>query len=130
MDAFDRIYNSCFMADMFEILCRPDDLHYNGVAGELYTRLLDYDEDIPLSLLLTNEYVKNDEYTAMRILTKWRYPDTVLFNNDIEYDGHLTCLAWGIIKEFMDDGGYETYDIPESVQTQVSLIGELFSTKI
>ena len=114
MDAFNLIKKSKFMDEMFECLCRPDDLHYNGVAGELYTRLCSYDEDIPLSLLFSNLHVRDDEYTSMRIIIEY-FEAT---SSGIQFPVEATRAvkrAWIIIKNFMeDDGGYQCYDIPGS----------------
>ena len=102
------------MADIFDVLCRPDDLSYNGVAGELYTRLCDDDEEIPLELLFTNEWVRDDEYTAMRIVID--YIEAISMGVKFPLDARRAARrAWNVIETFMDDGGYECYEIPESV---------------
>ena len=114
VEAIKLIKDSNFMADIFDVLCRPDDLSYNGVAGELYTRLCDDDEDIPLELLFTNEWVRDDEYTAMRIVID--YIEAISMGVKFPLDARRAARrAWNVIETFMDDGGYECYEIPESV---------------
>ena len=114
LEAIKLIKDSSFMADMFDVLCQPDALSYNGVAGELYTRLYDDDDDIPVELLITNEYVRDDEYTNMRIMIE--YIEATGRGVKHSIDARRTAQkAWNVIAEYMHDGGYECYEIPESV---------------